>query len=80
MKPVLKAPGTEPLKLIHDKVLSSFPSKCDLRRYKKDERHTFDMPVAAVHKARYGAAPSPQVDPGFTPGWPRLVPALETTI
>jgi len=33
MKPTLKPPGTQPLKLKHGKLLSSFTFKFNLRRY-----------------------------------------------
>ena len=35
MKSMLKAPGTKRLKLTYDKLLSSFGSKFNLRRYTK---------------------------------------------
>jgi len=37
MKPMLKPPGTERLKLKYDELLSSFAFKFHLRRYTKDK-------------------------------------------
>ena len=35
IKPTLKVPGTKRLKLLYDKLVSSFAFKFDLRRYNK---------------------------------------------
>jgi hypothetical protein len=48
MKPKLKPPGTKCLKLTHDKLLSSFAFKFNLRRY------TWVMPFT-LHALRSGA-------------------------
>ena len=50
IKPTLKAPGTKRLKLKHDKVLSSFAFKFNLRRYNPAMR-TCDAVQARLDKA-----------------------------
>jgi hypothetical protein len=57
MKPMLKAPISKRLKLEHDKLLSNFAFKFDLRRYnegiKEKERRLFEeLDAAKVGRSR----------------------------
>ena len=48
IKPTLKAPGTQRLKLKYDKLLSSFAFNFNLRRYNTESDHLFHLNYAVT--------------------------------
>jgi len=72
MKAVLKAPGTERLKLKYDELLSSFAFKFNLRRY-KEEGMTAGAGAYGEHAANWTKliADHPTVTGVFTDSWGR---------
>jgi len=48
MKPALKAPGTNSLKLNYDEPLSNFAFNCNLRRYTMVSEMGFDVAASAL--------------------------------